>query len=88
LGNLAQDGFADIWNNEKFQESRRLISQFKRGKVMENSALLCRDCLLTGVRPSFIENPTDTQVKQSALKTAHEGIPDPQDVRLESAKPI
>jgi len=71
LGDLTMRSFGEIWNNEKFQQSRRLISQFKRGEEMEQSNLLCRDCLRSGVRPSFIETPTDTQGKQRVLGETH-----------------
>ncbi|MGQ0656505.1 MAG: radical SAM/SPASM domain-containing protein [Chromatiales bacterium] len=87
LGDLTKDRFAEIWNNAKFQQSRRLITQFKRGEEMEPSTLLCRDCLKTGVRPSFIETPTDTQTKQSTLSAAH-GTSERQGVPLTSVKAV
>jgi MoaA/NifB/PqqE/SkfB family radical SAM enzyme len=73
LGEVTKDGFDGVWNNANFQESRRLISDFSRGREMEQSKLLCRDCLRTGVRPSFIETPTDTQKKQTKLTEVHDG---------------
>lgn len=72
FGELIMAPFAEVWNNAHFQQSRRLITQFKRGKEMEASNLLCRDCLKTGVRPSFIETPTDTQSKQTAVSNVHD----------------
>jgi len=72
FGELVMSPFEEVWNNAHFQQSRRLINQFKRGKEMESSSLLCRDCLKTGVRPSYIETPTDTQSKQTAVADAHD----------------
>lgn len=73
FGDLTKRPFDEVWNNDMFQESRRLITQFKRGQEMEQSKLLCRDCLKSGVRPSFIETPTDTQGKQQVLTDKHGG---------------
>ena len=72
FGELTMHDFSEVWNNDHFQKSRRLITQFKRGQEMEPADILCRDCLKTGVRPSFIETPTDTQVKQTTVSGAHD----------------
>lgn len=67
FGDLREGGFEVVWNNANFQQSRRLIAQHRRGETMEPSGLLCRDCLGSGVRPSFIETPTDTQAQQGSI---------------------
>lgn len=67
FGELSQNSFDEIWNNNKFRTSRRLITQRKKGQELEQSDLLCRDCILTGVRPSFIETPIDTQQAQQLI---------------------
>lgn len=67
FGELSKESFDTIWNNSKFQTSRRLITQQKRGEPLEESDLLCRDCIKTGVRPSFIETPIDTQQAQKLI---------------------
>ena len=74
FGELTMHDFSEVWNNDHFQKSRRLITQFKRGQEMEPASILCRDCLKTGVRPSFIETPTDTQVKQTTVTGAHDKV--------------
>lgn len=67
FGDLNKHNFFGIWNNGKFQQSRRLIAQHSRGQEMEESDLLCRNCLKSGIRPSFIETPTDTQIVQERI---------------------
>jgi len=48
--------FQQIWNNANFQESRKLIHQFSasKGKHLDESKLICHDCLKSGVRPSYV----------------------------------
>lgn len=67
FGDLNHNSFDEVWNNDHFQVSRRLIAQQKQGKELEESGLLCRDCISTGVRPSFIETPVDTQKQQETM---------------------
>ncbi len=75
IAGINDGGFSAIWNNEKFQQSRRLIVQQRRGEELEPSALLCRDCVKSGIRPSFVETPTDTQAQQGALGEKKKVIP-------------
>lgn len=75
FGNLNQNTFKEIWNNENFRQSRRLIRQHSRGQIMEKSELLCYNCLKSGVRPSFIETPTDTQKGQEVITSKKKVIP-------------
>ncbi len=56
--------FAEVWNNKFFRESRKLIVQKRKGQPLDDSKLICKDCLESGLRPSFIETPTETQNAQ------------------------
>lgn len=60
FGNIGDNNFAEIWNNEFFQESRKLIHLKNQGKELPESDLICHDCLKTGIRPSYVE-PEDTR---------------------------
>lgn len=75
LGDLRDGGFAAVWNNAHFRQSRRLIAQQARGQPLEESTLLCRECVRSGVRPSFIETPTDTQARQQVIAGRRKVIP-------------
>lgn len=55
FGELSKNSFCEIWNNSKFQQSRRLIHQAKTKQKLEPSQLACYECMKTGIRPSFIE---------------------------------
>lgn len=57
--------FKDIWNNAAFQESRKLIHQFEasKGKHLDESKLICHDCLKFGIRPSYV-NRNDAIIEQ------------------------
>lgn len=66
FGNFAEGEFRKIWNNTKFSLSRRLIYQKRKGLELEKTDLICYGCLTGGVRPSYIESPTDSQ-KNNAL---------------------
>jgi MoaA/NifB/PqqE/SkfB family radical SAM enzyme len=55
FGDLRTQHFAEVWNNELFRTSRRLITQRRRGQPLENSPLICHDCLKNGVRPSYLD---------------------------------
>jgi MoaA/NifB/PqqE/SkfB family radical SAM enzyme len=70
FGDLSHETFGQVWNNSMFQESRRLIYQFRvsGGKNVEPSSLICYSCLTSGVRPSYIETPTATQDTQSKMQ--------------------
>lgn len=61
FGNLDEGTFFSIWNNKKFQTSRRMIYQRRKGLEVEKSDLICYECLNSGIRPSYIEVPTDSQ---------------------------
>ena len=52
---LGPSRFADVWNNAHFQQSRRLLHQARRGEPLEPADIICRECIRTGVRPSYIE---------------------------------
>jgi len=67
FGNFNDNDFDAIWNNAFFRESRKLIRQASRGEELDASDLICRDCLKSGVRPSFVETPTETQVSQAKI---------------------
>lgn len=67
FGNLADGSFLKIWNNPKFSMSRRLIYQKRKGLEMEKSELICYGCLSSGIRPSYIDSPTDTQTNKSLI---------------------
>ena len=58
---LDAHSFTEFWNNDKFQQSRRIIKQARDGGKLEESDIACYDCMRTGIRPSFIETPTGTQ---------------------------
>jgi len=75
LGDLRDGGFAAVWNNAHFRQSRRLIAQQARGQPLEESTLLCRECVRSGVRPSFIETPTGTQARQQVIAGRRKVIP-------------
>jgi MoaA/NifB/PqqE/SkfB family radical SAM enzyme len=70
FGDLNENTFEAVWNNSLFLESRRLIHQFRvsRGKKIDSSSLICYSCLVSGVRPSYIETPTATQHNQSRVQ--------------------
>ena len=67
FGDINQATFSQIWNNDFFQESRKLIGQFSRKEKMDDSDIICHGCLESGVRPSYIETPTDTQRLQQEI---------------------
>lgn len=72
FGDLTKDSFSKIWNNEFFQESRKLIHQFStsKGREIDDSNLICHGCLKSGVRPSYIETPPQTQEHQIKIVSA------------------
>jgi MoaA/NifB/PqqE/SkfB family radical SAM enzyme len=57
FGDLKSENFQQIWNNAFFQESRKLIHQFSetKGRNLDESKLICHDCLMSGIRPSYIK---------------------------------
>lgn len=50
FGDSGKNSFQEIWNNSFFQESRKLIHQFSKGEELDDSELICRECLKSGVR--------------------------------------
>jgi MoaA/NifB/PqqE/SkfB family radical SAM enzyme len=77
FASLREGSFSSFWNNAFFTESRSLIKMFSKNpkKELPKTDLICRDCLQSGVRPSFIETPTDSQTKQRRLSSSIGGIP-------------
>lgn len=73
FGNLAENNFRQIWNNSKFTLSRKLIYQKRKGLEMKKTDLICYGCLSGGVRPSYIESPTDTQAKSALIDVKNIG---------------
>lgn len=73
LGELSENSFLEIWNNQHFRQARRIIVQARHGETLEKSEIACYDCMRTGIRPSFIETPTDTQEKLRDIEKAHTG---------------
>ncbi|OGT33673.1 MAG: hypothetical protein A2W28_03095 [Gammaproteobacteria bacterium RBG_16_51_14] len=71
LGELSSNSFLEIWNNDHFQQARRIIVQARKGEELEKSEIACYDCMRTGIRPSFIETPTDTQEKLRDIEKVH-----------------
>ena len=61
------DNFRVIWNNKHFKLSRKLIVKKRKGQEIENSDIICYECLTSGIRPSYIETPTDTQQKNASI---------------------
>jgi MoaA/NifB/PqqE/SkfB family radical SAM enzyme len=51
--------FSEIWNNRMFQQSRRIIGQGRRGNPLDESDIICYECVKSGVRPSYITINTD-----------------------------
>ncbi|MBK8970217.1 MAG: radical SAM protein [Hahellaceae bacterium] len=68
FGNFSQHPFDKIWNNDKFLLSRKLIYQKRKGLEMDKTDLICYDCLNSGIRPSYIESPTDSQAKNALIE--------------------
>jgi MoaA/NifB/PqqE/SkfB family radical SAM enzyme len=54
FADMSAESFEGVWNNAKFQQSRRLIGQSRRGHPLEASELICRGCIESGVRPSYV----------------------------------
>ncbi len=69
VGALDKDDFRSIWNNEKLQMARRIIVQARKGIELQKSGIACYDCMRTGIRPSFIETPTETQEKMRTINS-------------------
>lgn len=67
FGDIKQNSFDEVWNNGLFLESRKLIRQYSKGKKMDDSSIICHGCLKSGIRPSYIETPTDTQRIQQVI---------------------
>ncbi|CAK0775959.1 Radical SAM core domain-containing protein [Gammaproteobacteria bacterium] len=73
FGDLRTHRFAEVWNNELFQTSRRLIAQRRRGPTLEASPIICHDCLKNGVRPSYFDlavaapEPTEVHIDPSTI---------------------
>ncbi|WP_394708805.1 radical SAM/SPASM domain-containing protein [uncultured Desulfobulbus sp.] len=61
LGDLSCDSFLEIWNNELFQQARRIIVQARKGEEIEKSHIACYSCMRRGIRPSFFEITSDSQ---------------------------
>jgi len=55
FGDIHKSKFREIWNNDFFQTSRRLITQKRKNKPLEESNIICHDCIKTGIRPSYVE---------------------------------
>ena len=70
FGNLNSASFEDIWNNEVFRASRRMIHQHATGKPVDDIDIICKDCLETGVRPSFVEKDESVVVNTDGLRRA------------------
>lgn len=68
FGALSSDRFAGIWNNAKFRLSRKMIYQKRKGLEVEKSDLICYDCLTTGIRPSYVETPTDASATSTKIR--------------------
>ncbi len=71
LAELSDGTFMEIWNNDKFRTARRIITSARKGRELEKSEIACYDCMRTGIRPSFIETPTETQQKLRELEREH-----------------
>lgn len=74
FGNAIETPFKEVWNNDFFQQSRRMITQRTKNLSLEDGDIICKNCLETGIRPSFIEKETDepssTKVKIQAIPIA------------------
>lgn len=70
LGELNRNTFLEIWNNQYFQQARRIIVQSRKGEKIEKSHIACYNCMSKGIRPSLIEASTVTQEK---LKQSEKG---------------
>lgn len=73
FGELSKNEFSEIWNNFKFQQSRRIIHQAKTKQQLEASDLACYECMKTGIRPSFIEiaqDQPDTPIQEGNVQEA------------------
>lgn len=65
FGDAKMQSFSEIWNNSLFQASRRMIHQKHMGKELEAGAIICRDCIISGVRPSYINVKADVGVENA-----------------------
>ena len=74
FGNAINSPFKEIWNNDFFQKSRRMITQRTRNLPLEDGDIICKSCLETGIRPSFIEataeNSKLNEIKIKAIPVA------------------
>jgi MoaA/NifB/PqqE/SkfB family radical SAM enzyme len=59
--------FQNIWNNKHFTLSRKLIVQKRMKQEVDEADIICYDCLTSGIRPSYIESPTDTQTNNATI---------------------
>lgn len=69
FGEAIHTPFNEIWNNECFRKSRKLIVQKHKKEKLDDSDIICHKCLSSGLRPSFIETPTDTKNTQDLFST-------------------
>jgi MoaA/NifB/PqqE/SkfB family radical SAM enzyme len=67
IGEISSDDFLNIWNNESFQQARRIIVQARQGKKIEKSDIACYNCMRKGIRPSFIEKLTNVDKKSCGI---------------------
>lgn len=67
FGEAIHTPFKEIWNNEFFRKSRKLIVQKRKNQKLDDSDIICHECLSSGLRPSFIETPTETQQSQNII---------------------
>ncbi len=60
--------FMSVWNNDKFRTARRIITQRRKGLLLEEGDIACYDCMRTGIRPSFIEIENDEEAVSSEVQ--------------------
>jgi MoaA/NifB/PqqE/SkfB family radical SAM enzyme len=68
FGSALNHGFSDIWNNDKFQMSRRLLTQAANGEILESSKLICKPCIESGIRPSYVNLKQDNKLTQQVVR--------------------
>ncbi len=72
FGNVDDGSFMEIWNNDHFRTSRRIIARTRKKLPLEKSDIACYDCMRTGIRPSFIEVAQEVQLDTQPARQARE----------------
>ncbi len=67
FGELSDNSFLEIWNNQKFRLSRKMIYAKRKGVEVPKDNLICYECLVSGIRPSYVDSPTDAQVNSQKI---------------------